>query len=72
VEDVIENTAGALLWETDLFDLFDGENIETGRHSMAFHLVFQSNERTLRDEEVDAVVAKVIAALESKGWEVRA
>ena len=71
VEDIIENTAGPLLWETDLFDLFDGENIETGKRSMAFHLVFQSNERTLRDEEVDAVVAKVIAALESKGWEVR-
>ena len=77
-EDVIENGGGALLWETDLFDLYEPTGISGksfdyvhDRRSMAFHLVFQSNERTLRDEEVDTIVKKIIAALESKGWEVR-
>lgn len=69
VEDVIENIAGPLLWETDLFDLYDGA--DNNRRSMAFHLVFQSKDRTLRDEEVDAIVKKIIVALENKGWEVR-
>jgi len=71
VEDLIENTAGPLLWKTDMFDLYEGEGIEIGKRSMAFHLVFQSYERTLRDEEVTISVAKIIKALESKGWEVR-
>ncbi len=71
VDDIIENTGGRLLAESELFDLYEGEGIEAGRRSTAFHMIFQSDERTLRDEEVNAIVEKIIKALESKGWEVR-
>lgn len=71
VEDVLQNTGSAMLYDTDLFDLYEGENVEQGNRSMAFHLTFQSSERTLRDDEINSIVEKIIKACESKGWEVR-
>ena len=42
VLDVIENTAGKLLVDTDLFDIYENDE----RKSLAFHLIFQSPEKT--------------------------
>lgn len=68
VLDVIENSAGRLLVNADLFDIY--ENNE--RKSLAFHLVFQSLEKTLTDEEINSVMRKVFEAIEfNLGWEVR-
>ena len=72
VLNVIENTGGELLTDTDLFDYFQDDALAAdSRKSMAFHLVFQSPERTLTDPEIDAIMQKIIAALESQKWEVK-
>jgi len=63
----ITENAGELLVKLDLFDKFEKE----GRVSYAFRLVFQSFERTLTDEEVNAIMEKVYAALREKGYEIR-
>jgi phenylalanyl-tRNA synthetase beta chain len=42
-----------------------------GRTSFAFRLVFQSHEKTLTDEEVNAIMATITAALTAKGFEIR-
>lgn len=71
VLDIIENTAGGLLIDTDLFDIYEGEGLE-GRKNLAFHLIFQSNEKTLSDKEVNALMDKIIKALEQKPeWRIR-
>ncbi|MDD5032517.1 MAG: phenylalanine--tRNA ligase subunit beta [Candidatus Pacebacteria bacterium] len=70
VADKIENTGGELLMDTDLFDEYapPGED----KKSLAFRLVFQSFDKTLKDEEVNAIMEKIIKALESnENWEVR-
>ena len=68
VLDIIENTAGKLLIDTDLFDIYENEE----RKSLAFHLIFQSPEKTLTDEEINAVMQKVFEATEANpDWEVR-
>jgi len=68
VLDVIENTAGKLLFDTDLFDIYENED----RKSFAFRLVFQSYDKTLSDGEINEVMDKVIQALDEKvEWEVR-
>ena len=68
VLDVIENTSGKLLVDTDLFDIYENEE----RKSLAFHLIFQSPEKTLTDEEVNVVMQKVFEAMEANDdWEVR-
>ena len=72
VEGVIQNAGGKLLIDVDLFDYFQDEAMtEAGQKSLAFHLIFQSPERTLTDQEVDRNFRRIIAALKSNGWEIR-
>ncbi len=70
VEDVIENTAGELLTDSDLFDEYmppDGD-----QKSLAFRLIFQSFEKTLTDKEINQIMREIIKALEeNKSWQVR-
>ena len=69
---MIENTAGNLLIDTDLFDIYEPETTGENKKSLAFHLIFQSGEKTLSDKEVNALMDKIIKALEEKDdWEVR-
>lgn len=64
---LIRKHAGPLLAHSRLFDEFKkGDKV-----SYAFRLVFQSMEKTLTDAEVNAVMEKVGAALEEKGYEIR-
>ncbi|MBI4093776.1 phenylalanine--tRNA ligase subunit beta [Candidatus Kaiserbacteria bacterium] len=56
-----------LLRHVELFDQYKkGERI-----SYAFRLVLQSFEKTLTDEEANAVMERIYAALKVRGWEVR-
>ncbi|MBI2640448.1 MAG: phenylalanine--tRNA ligase subunit beta [Candidatus Sungbacteria bacterium] len=72
VLDIIENTGGKLLADTDLFDYFQDEDMRDAEEkSLAFHLIFQSPDRTLKDEEINKLVEKITKALEQKGWELR-
>lgn len=69
---IIENTGGNLLADTDLFDYFQDETMRDSQEkSLAFHLVFQSPKRTLTDKEIDESVVKITGELEKVGWEVR-
>ncbi|MBU2109804.1 C40 family peptidase [Patescibacteria group bacterium] len=68
VMDIIENTAGELLVDTDLFDIYENEE----RKSFAFHLIFQSQKKTLTDKEINALMNKIMDALDANPeWEVR-
>lgn len=67
VEEVLNKEAGVLRVRTTLFDEFEKE----GRTSYAFRLVFQSNEKTLTDDEVNAIMDHINQAVSERGWEVR-
>jgi phenylalanyl-tRNA synthetase beta chain len=69
VESVIQETAGELLVNIKLFDEYDPDDQD--RVSFAFRLVFQSNERTLEDEEVNEIMDDIHDAVVREGWEVR-
>lgn len=72
VQNIIENTAGSLLIDSDLFDYFQDKEMElAGMKNFAFHLIFQSPDRTLTDTEIEKLVTKVMTALEANNWEVR-
>lgn len=72
IQNVIENTAGALLIDTDLFDYFQDEEMRRANiKNLAFHLIFQSPDRTLTDKEIEKLVGKIAAALEAQEWEMR-
>jgi phenylalanyl-tRNA synthetase beta chain len=62
--DRVRDTAGALLRDVTVFDIYRGTGIETGRKSVAIGLNLQDVSRTLTDDETDAIVARVVADLE--------
>jgi len=65
LEDVIR-AKGKNLSKVSLFDLYEGKGVPEGSRSLAWSLSFQSPERTLTDEEVDASMAAIVKALEKE------
>ena len=68
-EALVRKEAGPLLVRLTLFDEYT--DAERKRKSHAYHLVFQSYEKTLSDTEVNEVMEKITKEIEKKGWEVR-
>lgn len=62
-----EECGKLLVKEPYLFDKFTKE----GRTSYAYRLVFQSYDRTLRDEEVEEIMQKINNKIASMGFEIR-
>ena len=65
-EDVIESSAGKLLRNIKLFDIYRGTGVPEGKKSMAFSLELRADDRTLTDADSEAVINKVLAALKEK------
>ncbi|HCB92974.1 MAG TPA: phenylalanine--tRNA ligase subunit beta, partial [Selenomonas sp.] len=66
VEQVIEKNGGKHFREVTLFDVYTGKQIAEGKKSLAFTVRFQSDERTLTDEEADTAFNNIISAISSK------
>jgi phenylalanyl-tRNA synthetase beta chain len=62
----IKQGGGKLLKSIKLFDYYEGDKIEEGKKSLAYNLYFESNEKTLSDEEVTPVFNKVIETVVKK------
>ncbi|MDP9805588.1 phenylalanyl-tRNA synthetase beta chain [Trueperella bonasi] len=72
VANVIKDSAGALLEDVHLFDVYEGDQIPQGKKSLAFALRFRSD-HTLNAEEMTSVRNRVIkAAAKAFGAELRA
>lgn len=68
IYEIVEKHAGELLRTKRLFDVYEKE----GRTSYAVRVVFQSNEKTLTDEDVGEIMNKVYEDLKAKeGFEIR-
>ena len=65
VQDCVRKAAPQTLLKVELFDMYTGEGIDSGRKSLALGLTLQDLSRTLTDSDVDAVVERVISALQS-------
>jgi phenylalanyl-tRNA synthetase beta chain len=62
---------GELLHSADVFDLYQGEQLEEGRKSLALGLEFRAPDRTLTDEEVTALREQIKARLSEIGGTLR-
>ena len=71
VLNVINRAGGKIVRDVDLFDMYQGEEIPEGKKNLAFHIVYQADDHTLTDEEINNVHNKIMEALEKEGWEVR-
>ena len=72
VLNVINSVGNELVRDVDLFDMYEGGEIPRNKKNLAFHVVYQSDERTLTDEEVDKTHNRIVREINKKmGWEVR-
>ncbi len=62
----IKKFAGSLLESYEVFDVYTGEGVAENKKSVAFSLTFGKQDRTLTDEEINAVMDKIIEGLEKK------
>jgi len=68
----IEVAGRDLIRDVDLFDIYEGENLPEGKKNLAFHIVYQSETRTLSSKEIEKTHQKIINVLEKNpDWEVR-
>ncbi len=62
----VRESAGGLLQEIRLFDVYQGKGVDSSRKSLAFGLTLQHYSRTLEDKEVDGLIHRVVDAIEHK------
>jgi phenylalanyl-tRNA synthetase beta chain len=68
----INSSGGILIRDVDLFDIYEGDEIEEGKKNLAFHIIYQAQDRTLSSKEIDEIQNKIIKNLEEDPeWEVR-
>jgi phenylalanyl-tRNA synthetase beta chain len=73
-DSLIRAVAGAdkaLIAGVRLFDRFDGAGVPEGRLSLAVEVTLQPGERTLTEADIEAVSARIIAAVEKLGGALR-
>ena len=71
IEKIIEERGGKLLDSYELFDFYEGEQVGEGFKSIAYNLSFGASDHSLKDDEVDAVIKKIVNGLNSMGIELR-
>ena len=62
---MIRNEGGELLRDVRVFDVYAGKGIEEGHKSLALGLTLQHPSRTLKDEDVNGLVDRVVTKLEN-------
>ncbi len=72
LEKAIKKAVGSILEKGTLFDVYKGEQIETGKKSVSFSISMRSHDATLTDEQADKAMNKVTEALSNLGAERRA
>ena len=55
-----------LIREVNLFDVYESNKLAAGKKSYAISLMLQDDQKTLQDRQIDAVMQKVIKALETQ------
>ncbi len=66
LEQEMKKAGGDLVKDIQLFDMYTGKQIEKGKKSLAFRISYQSDRKTLTDEEVEKLQNKIIKSLEEK------
>jgi phenylalanyl-tRNA synthetase beta chain len=66
VHAAIMEAGGELLEEARLFDMYQGDPIPAGKKSLAYNLTYRAPDRTLKDDEVAKVHARIAKAAEKR------
>src|SRR5204862_6121975 len=67
--DIVRAAQGAdkkLITDVTVFDVYEGKGIDQGKKSIAIAVTIQPREKTLTDQEIDAIGAKIVAEVTKK------
>ena len=64
IMDTIKKAGGRLLDKIDVFDVYQGDTMDSNQKSIAFTLDFRSADRTLTEEEVMEIFNHIIEQVE--------
>ncbi len=72
IEKIAYQSEKKLLKKVELFDVYEGKNLPTGKKSYAVNFILQDEEKTLTDKHIEAVMNKIITNLKRQlGAELR-
>lgn len=63
---IATKTERKLLKEVQIFDVYKGEKLASGKKSYALSFVLQDEEKTLTDKQIDAIIQKLIINFEKE------
>ena len=66
VLDACRVAGGDKLTQVNLFDVYQGNGVAEGHKSLAISLVIQDNEKTLEEDEINAVISAVLSELKQR------
>ncbi len=66
IDKVLKNSQIDALLENFVFDVYEGENVESGQKSLALGLIFQDFSRTLEEQEISTSIEKIVSALKQE------
>ncbi len=66
LETIAKKMGGKLLREVNLFDVYTGKNLPAGKKSYAMSFVFLSEEKTLNEQQIEQMMARMLAAFEKE------
>lgn len=71
IEEILAQRGGKILESYQLFDVYEGSQIQEGFKSMAYSISFRAKDRTLEETDVTAAMKKILNGLEGLGIELR-
>jgi len=66
IEKIAFETERKILKKVNLFDVYEGKNIEAGKKSYAVSFILQDETKTLTDNQIDGIMKKLLSNFESK------
>ena len=61
-----QNVDRKLIASVSVFDLYEGQGIEAGKKSVAIAVTIQPRDKTMTDQEIDALGAKIVAEVSKR------
>ncbi|RGS81531.1 phenylalanine--tRNA ligase subunit beta [Coprococcus sp. AF21-14LB] len=71
IEAMIDQRGGKILESYQLFDLYEGAQIQEGYKSVAYKITFRAKDRTLEEADINAAMKKILNGLSGMGIELR-
>lgn len=71
IEKVFDEKGGSYLESYELFDVYEGEQIEKGFKSVAYSLKFRGKDKNLEENDITSAMNKILKGLEKMGIQLR-